>query len=1071
MKNPRLVSLCTVAAALVFASGTAVASDDVTTGPGGSPFTLTSGRVFYTPAGPIENFRAISVPGTNTVAYLWNEKGSPFYAISRDGGKSIAGRVRETDYTIKLAYANFDPMEFTPGVNEQLKAAPTSELHLVQFWTVSLEEYQTQIEAMGGEIVRFMANHTHIVRMPASVADEVAKLPYVRWTGPFHPAYKVSPEILSQMLVGMPESLSDYSIEVFDRGGDQQNLLADRILATGGKVITTDGHGFRMTVSLMPSQIMELVTRDELHYIDPWGPAEVDTDLAKILNGVTGGANIANLGFTGNDVRGEIFDTGIEDHPDLRPRLQHNGGGGGGHGTNVAGIPSGNGTNGGPTGFAPDRPVVIWTNATGAQGSSQFGGPFSRYVHTAELVDPNDQFQAVWQTSSVGSPRTRVYNTISAETDDYLFISQLLSTQSMSNASLTPDVRPQAWAKNIVGVGGVNHNNNLNKLDDSARGSTGPAQDDRIKPDLTHHYDNIWTTSGSSGYTTGFGGTSGATPTTVGNFALLFEMWQQEVFPGHGNKNLSVFAARPKMTTAKAMMINQAERYDWYSGSASANNRTFFRDRQGWGMATVGNLYTNRNKMMIQDEPGPILPLETQSYDFEVPNGEPVMFVTMVYADPMGPTSANQHRINDLSLRVTSPGGTVYWGNNGLRSTNFSSAGGSSNTLDTVENVFIDNPQAGRWKIEVIADEIVQDGHVETAALDADYSLVASGGQEVKGVAMRIIGSPPNLVAPGTPVDLTVSITPGLSSIVPGTEKYHYRFDSAAFTTADLTPIGNGEYTASIPGGACGDLPQFYFSVEDAQTGPLFLPTNGAASPFTYDIGALATMNEFAEDFEGGGLPGGWSATGLWNITSSCSPATPCNGTFFAYFGQTASCTYNIGARATGTLKSPVIAVPAFNPAGGATLTYCYNYEREANPIFDKAQVIINGDIVDEPPTTNTWDTRQVDLSKYAGQNIRVEFFFDSTDGFSNNFRGFQVDGISVDVTDTFCGGCPACACDFDTSTGANICDIFDFLAFQNAFVAGDACAIDLNTSTGVGVADIFDFLDFQNSFVGGPCP
>jgi hypothetical protein len=69
--------------------------------------------------------------------------------------------------------------------------------------------------------------------------------------------------------------------------------------------------------------------------------------------------------------------------------------------------------------------------------------------------------------------------------------------------------------------------------------------------------------------------------------------------------------------------------------------------------------------------------------------------------------------------------------------------------------------------------------------------------------------------------------------------------------------------------------------------------------------------------------------------------------------------------------------------------------------------------------------------------------------------------------------GCPntcPCACDFDTSTGAGVCDIFDFLAFQNAFVGGDPCACDIDTSTGTGVCDIFDFLAFQNEFVGG-CP
>ena len=44
------------------------------------------------------------------------------------------------------------------------------------------------------------------------------------------------------------------------------------------------------------------------------------------------------------------------------------------------------------------------------------------------------------------------------------------------------------------------------------------------------------------------------------------------------------------------------------------------------------------------------------------------------------------------------------------------------------------------------------------------------------------------------------------------------------------------------------------------------------AEPESFDIGELATSTEFEEDFEGGGIPAGWTATGLWNVTSSCSP-------------------------------------------------------------------------------------------------------------------------------------------------------------------------------------------------------
>ncbi|MCH7792537.1 MAG: hypothetical protein IID31_09695 [Planctomycetes bacterium] len=60
-------------------------------------------------------------------------------------------------------------------------------------------------------------------------------------------------------------------------------------------------------------------------------------------------------------------------------------------------------------------------------------------------------------------------------------------------------------------------------------------------------------------------------------------------------------------------------------------------------------------------------------------------------------------------------------------------------------------------------------------------------------------------------------------------------------------------------------------------------------------------------------------------------------------------------------------------------------------------------------------------------------------------------------------GACP-CACDFDPDP---LCDIFDFLAFQNLFVVNDPCACHMDPDP---LCDIFDFLAFQNEFVLG-CP
>lgn len=61
------------------------------------------------------------------------------------------------------------------------------------------------------------------------------------------------------------------------------------------------------------------------------------------------------------------------------------------------------------------------------------------------------------------------------------------------------------------------------------------------------------------------------------------------------------------------------------------------------------------------------------------------------------------------------------------------------------------------------------------------------------------------------------------------------------------------------------------------------------------------------------------------------------------------------------------------------------------------------------------------------------------------------------------------CYADCDSSTGAGVLDLFDFLCFQGAFVAGESYACDCDTSTGP-VCDLFDFLCFQGAFVAG-CP
>ncbi|MEC7583657.1 MAG: hypothetical protein VYE77_05015, partial [Planctomycetota bacterium] len=108
--------------------------------------------------------------------------------------------------------------------------------------------------------------------------------------------------------------------------------------------------------------------------------------------------------------------------------------------------------------------------------------------------------------------------------------------------------------------------------------------------------------------------------------------------------------------------------------------------------------------------------------------GESELRVVLHYAEPAGNPSAAKQVVNNLSLQVTAPNGTTWWGNEGLDRGNWSLTGGAEDDTNPIECVILQNPQAGVWHVDVMATLIVQDSHVETPAVDADYGLVVRGG-------------------------------------------------------------------------------------------------------------------------------------------------------------------------------------------------------------------------------------------------------------------------------------------------------------------------------------------------------
>lgn len=722
-----------VAVLLLLAAAVPVAAVDWIAGPGaGGRLVLAGGETLHVTDRAVRDLREVEVVGSGLELVLWEEEGelgerTPYYAILEDG--ALRGRVRATGYDVELVAHRFDPLtDGEPLIEPALSAGPGERLHLVQLVVPALPELQERITAAGGTIHRYLTRHAMIVELDPAARAEVAALPFVRWIGPYHPLYRLEPVLRTPAAAATAAGPTDplaadrYSIMVLERGDASQRAVGAAIDALGGRVETITPSGYRMEATLTFGQLAELAHDGRVQYIDRWGPGGHDMDHVR----ETGGANYveAELGYTGQGVSGEIFDTELRPtHQEWlnAPIIHSTGTSGGAHGTSVTSNVFAQGINAPARGMLPDGQPIFFRYSE----SSQFGGPIDRYDVHADLIAPLGPYRAVFQTSSVGNTQITGYSTISAETDDILFTHQLLCTQSQSNTGSQLS-RPQAWAKNIVAVGGIRHFSTLDRNDDSWTGgaSIGPAADGRIKPDLAFFYHQIFSASNGSdtSYTTGFGGTSSATPQTAGHFGLLHQMWHEGVWAGHGG-GPTVFDSRPQMATAKALMINGAYRYDWH---VIGPNSDLDRFKQGWGTADLRDLLDNAPNTTVIDESVVLEPLDSHSQPVVVPANADALRATLVYTDPMGTVGAGAHRINDLSLRLTSPTAVVYWGNNGLVADNFSTSGGVSNELDTVENVFLVAPEAGTWTVEVLADEVVADSHVETPEVDADFALVVT---------------------------------------------------------------------------------------------------------------------------------------------------------------------------------------------------------------------------------------------------------------------------------------------------------------------------------------------------------
>jgi len=645
----------------------------------------------------------------------WDEDGERWFAYSRDGGASWSrGRKLRQELRLKdVAVGAGDPMPVVPAGF----ALPIGgRLHLVQFKTTGIPEWREALTKLGVTVLNHIPHNAQIVRADAEVLGAVRALDFVERVEPYHPWYRLEPALRNATLEagGAHERVR---VMTFDWGAEGKKRVIEVAKSLGAQVSEYWPSGHVVELSASPEQIRELAAHDDVMWIDRWSEPQQDMDLVRQDAGADWTED--SFGYCGQGVRGEVMDGGIEDtHPDFDGVIFHGNYGVDSHGTATYGIVFGNGDRDGDgegkgTGLMP---------CAEAQGIFADYGEFTdRFTHTQELKDA--PYFASFQSNSWGTGPTTIYNSYTQEMDDIIWRLDVAITQSQSNNG-NRSSRPQAWAKNIISVGAVYHYETLDPSDDAWNfsGSIGPAADGRIKPDVSYWYDSIYTTALNAGYTPSFGGTSSATPVTAGILGLIVQMWADNVWETDP-QGATVFERQPHASTIKALLINNAQQYDF-----TGDTHDLTRVHQGWGRASARVAYERATNSLVVDEEQVLQLDDAVVHQVAVEPGEAELKVTMVYPDPPGTTSSSLHRINDVNLQVTSPSGTIYHGNVGLDTGIESTPGGSPDGLDTVENVFVRNPQAGIWDVRIAAVEINQDAYLDTPEDDVTFALVVTGG-------------------------------------------------------------------------------------------------------------------------------------------------------------------------------------------------------------------------------------------------------------------------------------------------------------------------------------------------------
>ncbi|MGW8250158.1 MAG: hypothetical protein ACWGO1_05915, partial [Anaerolineales bacterium] len=215
---------------------------------------------------------------------------------------------------IRLQYASFDPLSEEPDLPaaQQLEAlSGQPAMSLVQFSGPVLPEWKAAVEATGARLYDYIPDYAFLTRLDAATAESLRSLPFVRWVGAYHPAYRVPASLAAQSASAEAgQGLLELNVQALP--DTDLDWLASQVTALGGSVQEKSEGDLAslLRVALPAGQVQSLAALDSVVWVEPYIPMTILNDVGSQVMGVPALRTKLNLFGSGQVVA--VADTGLD---------------------------------------------------------------------------------------------------------------------------------------------------------------------------------------------------------------------------------------------------------------------------------------------------------------------------------------------------------------------------------------------------------------------------------------------------------------------------------------------------------------------------------------------------------------------------------------------------------------------------------------------------------------------------------------------------------------------------------------------------------------------------------------